>query len=282
MTTATYDPATETFLINTPEVGAAKWWVGDLGVYANHAAVFAQLIINGKKYGIHTFVVPIRDPKTLQLVKGVEAGDIGPKMGFQTKDNGYAIFSNVRIPRKNMLMKYHVVSPEGNYSIQGDPKISYATMLMTRSYLTKMAFFDAAKGATIATRYSLVRTQFKDKSGTEVPVMNYQTQQEKILPRISEAYASCFTTQLVNNLCTSVFEDAKKGKFDQLQEAHIISSGVKAIQSYDHLKGLEIARRACGGHGFHFYNGIVGVLQEYGTIFTLEGTHPTTQVNSLC
>ena len=110
MTTATYDASTETFLINTPEVGAAKWWVGDLGVYGSHAAVFAQLIINGKKYGVHTFVVPIRDQKTLLTLKGVQAGDIGPKMGFQTKDNGYAIFSNVRIPRKNMLMKYHIVS----------------------------------------------------------------------------------------------------------------------------------------------------------------------------
>ena len=120
MTTATYDKANETFIINTPEIGATKWWVGDLGLYCNHAAVFAQLIIDGKRYGVHAFLVPIRDPKTLQVFKGIEAGDIGPKYNFQTKDNGYAIFNNYRIPRKNMLMKYHVVSKEGKYSIQGD------------------------------------------------------------------------------------------------------------------------------------------------------------------
>jgi alkylation response protein AidB-like acyl-CoA dehydrogenase len=66
------------------------------------------------------FLVPVRDPKTLTTLKGVEAGDIGPKITFQNKDNGYAIFTNVRIPRRNMLMKYHVVSKEGVYSLQGN------------------------------------------------------------------------------------------------------------------------------------------------------------------
>jgi len=162
MTTATYDPLTETFVINTPNVNAAKWWIGDLGLYCNHASVYAQLIINNKKYGVHVFLVPIRDPKTLKTYDGVEAGDIGPKLGFQNKDNGYAIFTNYRIPRKNMLMKYHVVSKEGQYSLRGDEKISYATMLLTRSGLTEASFYFISKGTTISVRYSLVRHQFKN------------------------------------------------------------------------------------------------------------------------
>ena len=35
---------------------------------------------------------------------GVEAGDIGPKLGYASKDNGYLIFTNVRIPRRNMVI----------------------------------------------------------------------------------------------------------------------------------------------------------------------------------
>lgn len=61
MTTATYDEKAEEFVINTPEIGASKWWVGDLGIYCTHAALFAQLLINGKSLGVHTFCVPIRD-----------------------------------------------------------------------------------------------------------------------------------------------------------------------------------------------------------------------------
>lgn len=41
MTTATYDSASDSFIMHTPEVGAAKWWVGELGLVANHAIVYA-------------------------------------------------------------------------------------------------------------------------------------------------------------------------------------------------------------------------------------------------
>lgn len=61
MTTATYDAEKEEFIIDSPSTGAIKWWIGDLGTYANHAIIFAQLIIKGKNLGLHTFLVPIRD-----------------------------------------------------------------------------------------------------------------------------------------------------------------------------------------------------------------------------
>lgn len=40
------------------------------------------------------------------MLKGVEAGDIGPKLGFFRADNGYLGLNNVSIPRNNMLMRY--------------------------------------------------------------------------------------------------------------------------------------------------------------------------------
>ena len=112
MTTATYDEASESFIMNMPDTMAYKWWIGDLGAYANHAIVFAQLIIKGKKYGLHAFLVPIRDDDG-KLLPGVEAGDIGPKYGFNTKDNGYLCLKNYPIPRRYMLMKYSKVSKSG-------------------------------------------------------------------------------------------------------------------------------------------------------------------------
>lgn len=47
------------------------------GRTADHAAVMAQLIINGKKYGPHPFVVPLRDLKTREPLPGRTIGDIG-------------------------------------------------------------------------------------------------------------------------------------------------------------------------------------------------------------
>jgi acyl-CoA oxidase len=39
----------------------------------------AQLILNGKSYGPHPFVVQVRDLKTHEPLDGVYVGDIGPK-----------------------------------------------------------------------------------------------------------------------------------------------------------------------------------------------------------
>ena len=36
---------------------------------------------------------------------GITVGDIGPKFGYDTMDNGFLRFNRVRIPRQNMLMK---------------------------------------------------------------------------------------------------------------------------------------------------------------------------------
>ena len=42
---------------------------------------------------------------------GITIGDIGPKFGFNTIDNGFLRFDKVRIPRDNMLMKNSQVRP---------------------------------------------------------------------------------------------------------------------------------------------------------------------------
>lgn len=64
-------------------------------------------------------MVPIRD-KDHKPLPGVEVGDIGPKMGYNCKDNGYLMMKNIKIPRKNMLMKFQRVSKEGKYEVIGN------------------------------------------------------------------------------------------------------------------------------------------------------------------
>ncbi len=46
-TTATYDKATDEFVINSPTITSIKWWIGGAAHTATHAAVYAQLILNG-------------------------------------------------------------------------------------------------------------------------------------------------------------------------------------------------------------------------------------------
>ena len=95
----------------------------------------AKLIVDGKNYGQHFFLVPLRSPEDHSLLPGVETGDIGPKHGFIMKDNGYAIFTNVRIPRTNMLMRFQELDSEGNYRKKGNPKIIYIQIFTGRIIL---------------------------------------------------------------------------------------------------------------------------------------------------
>jgi acyl-CoA oxidase len=82
-TTATWNQEDQSFILHSPHLTASKWWIGSLGKTANYAAVMAQLIINGKNYGPHPFVVQIRDLKTHEPLDNIHIGDIGPKFGYK-------------------------------------------------------------------------------------------------------------------------------------------------------------------------------------------------------
>jgi acyl-CoA oxidase len=48
-TTATYDKATQEFIVNTPTPLAQKYWITNGAVHAKHIIVFAQVSINIKE-----------------------------------------------------------------------------------------------------------------------------------------------------------------------------------------------------------------------------------------
>ena len=47
--------------------------------------------------GPHTFVMQIRDTDTHEPLPGITVGDIGPKFGYNSVDNGYMRFHYVRL-----------------------------------------------------------------------------------------------------------------------------------------------------------------------------------------
>lgn len=51
------------------------------------------------------------------MMPGIEVGDLGAKVAYSSKDNGWMIMNNVRIPRRNMLMKFTTVDRDGNFEV---------------------------------------------------------------------------------------------------------------------------------------------------------------------
>lgn len=65
-----------------------KYWIGNLARTASYGVVFANLIINNTSYGVHSFIITIRDSQGM-IKQGLELGDCGPKLGMQGIDNGW-------------------------------------------------------------------------------------------------------------------------------------------------------------------------------------------------
>ena len=177
LTTATLDKTTDEIVINTPCPEATKFWPGDLGRWATHGCVFARLIVDGKDYGVQAFIVQFRDLETFKRVKGFDSGDIGPKFGYHSKDNGWATFDNLRIPRRNMLMRITFLSKEGKVEQKGDPKSLYTTMMLIRSNIIVECPYYGLQTLKIAFRYGAVRRQFATikNSRDERKIIDYQT-----------------------------------------------------------------------------------------------------------
>jgi len=99
----------------------------------------------------------LRDVDTFKHIKGVKTGDLGPKFGYESKDNGWATFDHVRIPRTNMLMRIASLSKEGDFSLQSDPKVLYSTMMLIRSQIVTDSPQASIMALMIALRYCACR-----------------------------------------------------------------------------------------------------------------------------
>ncbi|KAF8934573.1 hypothetical protein BGZ58_005615 [Dissophora ornata] len=279
-TTSTYIPETDEFEIHTPYLTASKWWIGGLGKAANHAVVMARLMTAGKDHGPHAFVVPIRSMEDHTLLPGVMAGDIGPKMGYNTTDNGCMWFDHYRVPRISLLAKHSSITPgSGEYIKPANAKLSYGTMVYVRAVLVGAARHGMAKAVTIATRYSAIRRQFVDKDipkkmgevVVETPVLDYSMQQYRLLPIIAGTYACFLTSKEMMRLYHLNLKNMATGDFSLLADVHASSSGLKSLTTTMAAAGVEECRRACGGHGFSAFSGLPSLLQDYLPNVTWEG-----------
>ncbi len=92
-----------------------KFWIGGASKTSNTSAIFAQLYLDGKCYGPHAFILPIRDKSTHLPLSGIILGDCGKKEGLDGIDNGFMIFDNVRIPKANLLNRFSNITDDGKF-----------------------------------------------------------------------------------------------------------------------------------------------------------------------
>ena len=272
-TTATFDKQTQEFIIHSPTITSIKFWPGDMSRFSNHAIVFAKLIVDGKALGVHAFMVQTRNLQTWEPLPGIEMGDIGPKFGYNSKDNGYMLFKQVRIPRSNMMTRFVEIDSQGQLQLKGDLRALYGIMLETRIWICGNAPQSLAQGLLIATRYAVVRRQFATVEGSkqERKLMDYQTHMFKFAPLVAYTMVMTAAARYMCEQHSLLVKELKESQFGRLDVMHHLSAGFKATFSRVAYDGIDTCRQACGGAGFSAHSGLPALQCDYAPNTTYEG-----------
>jgi len=268
LTTATFDPATDEWVIHTPEEAARKEWIGGVANDARLATVFAQLITEGACHGVHAFVVPLRGEDGNPL-PGIRIADCGHKMGLNGVDNGIIWFKQVRIPRHHLLARFAEVGRDGRYT---SPIVSsgkrFFTMLGTlvggRVSVAAAGVSVSKTALTIAIRYAAMRRQFGPEDAPETPILDYPIHQRRLLPRLATTYALNFAVRHLVDCYTGRIETDP-------QKVEAMAAAIKAMATWHNNETVQECRERCGGQGFLTVNRLPGLKADSDVFATFEG-----------
>ena len=206
----------------------------------------------------------------------------------------FLLFNNVKIPHIGMLARFSSVDPKTNqYVSPCFAKSGYGTLTWVRSTIVMQAGSVLARGVTIATRYAAIRRQFQDRDAPEWQkgenqVLNYTMVQIRLLPLLAATFALHFTgkgmMQLYEANNRKLSQDTPdthttrgagpeetQSSSDLLADLHAISCGLKSLASSTAAEGLEVCRRAMGGHGYSSFAGVGSWYADYLPTATWEG-----------
>ncbi|MEZ5333030.1 MAG: acyl-CoA dehydrogenase [Thermoanaerobaculia bacterium] len=267
-TVARYDREREIFDLHTPDRSAWKDYIGNAARHARLATVFAQLEIGGERYGVHAFLVPVRDEQG-GVLPGVSVEDNGPKMGLDGVDNGRLAFDHVEVPRENLLDRFASVDADGSYeSPIASPGRRFFTMLGTLvggRVSVALGSLSVAKSAlTIAVRYATRRRQFGPAGEPETLLLDYPSHQRRLLPRLARTYALHFALR-------DLAEGFVASDAEERREIETAAAGLKALATWHCTDTVQACREACGGQGYLAENRFAALKADSDVFTTFEG-----------
>jgi len=273
-TVATYDPATEEFVIATASEQGYKDYIGNAAAHGELAVVFAQLDVAGTRRGVHAFVVPIRVDG--RPAPGVRIEDDGPKMGLNGVDNGRLWFDDVRVPRTALLNRFADVTREGEYvsEIESDNRRFFTmlgTLVQGRVSVGGAALTAAKVALTIAVRYALRRRQFEATSTEqEELLLDYGQHQRRLLPLLARTYALHFAQDILRGNLHAVFSGEVTDETSR-RELESRAAGTKALATWHATRTIQECREACGGAGYLAENRFAALKADTDVFATFEG-----------
>ncbi len=272
-TTATFVDGS--FVVHTPDDDARKDYIGNAARDGRLAVVFAQLVVGDRQYGVHAFLVPIRD-EAGRALPGVRIEDCGPKAGLNGVDNGRLWFTDVRVPREALLNRYGDVTEDGTYTspIESDGR-RFFTMLgaLVRGRVSVAGSAGSAtrRALAIGIRRAGTRRQFRrPDGGEEIVLLDYLAHQRKLLPALATTYA----LQFAQDELVTMLHDVQTAPEPDERAQRVLESraaGIKAVATWHATATIQAVRESCGGAGYLAASLLPGLRADTDVFTTFEG-----------
>mmetsp|Transcript_37128 Transcript_37128/g.58451 ORF Transcript_37128/g.58451 Transcript_37128/m.58451 type:complete len:729 (-) Transcript_37128:41-2227(-) len=249
-TTATYDPASGSFILNSPSALSQKYWITNSAIHAKWCVVFSRLIVNDNDEGIHGILVRIREDD-MSISKGVTIKDMGHKIGVNGVDNGVLSFNNVKVPRENLLDSTSQVSASGEFTSPIEKKrdrfLTLADQLLSgRLCIASMCLGASKAGLKTAVKYSLSRRALGRDNKSSAKLMSFQLQQRAFMPLIADTYAH----NIALNYAKDQFKELQNSQGDDHTKLVILCCALKPLITWSCNDIANTVRERCGGQGY--------------------------------
>ncbi|MFF9091299.1 acyl-CoA dehydrogenase [Streptomyces sp. NPDC014991] len=268
-TTATFDPETSGFILDTPTPGACKWMPNTSGTGgAKNAVVAARLLVNDVDHGVFLFLTPLTDSAGHHY-PGVEVRPL-PQTASAPVDHCATYFHNVRLPFNAMLQGEHGrLSRDGSFtSTLGNPRKRFLQSIR-RVHAGKLCMSAYSLGVTrhalaVAMRHSHRRLTSGMTTGRKVSLIEHRSHHAPLLSAIATTYAATLLHRDVVQRWTS-------GAESEHEETERFAAVAKAWITWQARAVMTECRERCGAQGLLLSNGIAYQLAANEGTVTAEG-----------
>lgn len=266
-TEAHYVHTNRSLMLVTPRGDAAKCWINNALHSAEFAMVLARLIVNGTDEGHHWIRVPLRAAPGETPYSSVRIQRADPKGGIVANQTGIVSFVGHRVPVDHLMGGWARIDAEGHYQSDITRPQRYSrcldTFLQERLFPATGAVHALRRAAAITLRYSMHRRVHRRS------LIEHDHYQERLVPLIARARALDAGLDFVIEECASGYD--RPPLRQQRRLLYSLTSAFKATASWQTNQALGELRELCGGHGFHSYNEIVALRNDYEVTTTYAG-----------
>ena len=273
-TTATYDAATQEFVITTPDDASRKDYIGNAAAHAELAVVFAQLEIGGEGRGVHAFVVPVREDgrscpgsgsRTAAARWGSTASTTAASGSTGCGSRGPTCSTSSPTSPRRVTTRARSRTPTSASSRCSAPSSRGASASAVPASTPRRSRSPSRRDMPCSAASSRPPTRDEEQL-----ILDYGMHQRRLFPLIARTYALHFAQEYVAGALHDVFSGVTEDEQSR-RKLESRAAGTKALGTWHATRTIQECREACGGAGYLSENRFAALKADTDVFTTFEG-----------